>query len=78
MTKHVLDSVGNKRPVEPERNDWGYPTQVDRMLYVETIENLSGRLNQLEHNLERTNEQLLELAENCDALVKLMKQVATR
>ena len=70
MTKHVMDSVGNKLPAEPERNDWGYPSQVD--------ENLTGRINQLEHNLERTNEQLLELAQNCDALVKLMKQLATR
>lgn len=76
MTKYTIDSVGNKKPAEPELNDWGHPVVLTHD--NKTIQDLSARVDQLEHNLERTNEQLLELAQNCDALVKLVKQVATR
>jgi len=98
MTKHVLDSVGNKRPLEPERNDWGYPTHETKSIgevinsftkdwesllkeqenQQLLIEDLTGRMDDLEHALNQSNENLAELARNCDALVKLMKQVATR
>lgn len=92
-----MDSVGNTKPVEPERNDWGYPThdtqsigQVVNSLTKDwealskeqenqqlNIDDLTGRIDELEDALHRANANLSELAGNCDALVKLMKQIAT-
>jgi len=61
MTKHVLDSVGNKRPVEPERNDWGYPN-------THQTKSIGEILNELTLNDESLEDKLDELAEQVNDL----------
>ena len=60
MTKHVLDSVGNKKPVEPERNDWGYPTHETR--------SIGQIVNEMTQNSEALEDKYDELVEKVDDL----------
>ena len=66
MTKHVMDSVGNKKPVEPERNDWGYPNAYQTKSIGEIVNELTLNGESLEDKLDELTEQVNDLETKLD------------
>ena len=62
MTKHVMDSVGNKKPVEPERNDWGYPNAYQ----TKSIGEIVNDMTQNSEALEDKYDELVEIVDDLD------------
>jgi len=66
MTKHVMDSVGNMKPAEPERNDWGYPNTYQTKSIGEIVNELTLNGESLEDKLDELTEQVNDLDAKLD------------
>ena len=52
-------------------------TKLDEADVAEKVEALESRLDDIDYKLDETSEQIKEMAQNAEALVNILKQIAT-
>lgn len=52
-------------------------TKLDEADVAEKVEALENRLDDIDYKLDETSEQIKEMAQNAEALVNILKQIAT-
>ena len=54
-----------------------FETKLDEADVVDKVEALENRLDDIDYKLDETSEQIKEMAQNAEALVNIIKQIAT-